>query len=430
MRILVFGLALLSFLWSTAISQTAAEMKAAGDAERAATAAYHSKAYSEFLRQMEIADDNRPNHPRLIYNLAVAFALNGRTDDALRSLGRLTKMGLAYEFEKVDDFSSLRENDAFRKVVGASAANRQPLNASARVLELRDKTMIAESVAFDTKSKQHFVGSIQKRKIVSVDSNGTENDLSSPSDGLFAVLGMKVDTRRGVLWVASSAVPQMSGFSADDKGKSGVFKYDLRTRKLLLKYLLPEGEQHMLGDLWIDTHGNVFATDSVSPNIYRIDSVKDQIELFITSDVFASLQGITRGSNKNEIFVADYAKGFFRIDLTTKAITQLKPDANVTLLGTDGLYFYDGRLIAIQNGLMPNRVAAFTISGDRVTNTTVLEANHADFLEPTLGYIHGDDLVYVANSQWPLVNEKAELQTEKLRNPVILRLNLKKALAK
>lgn len=430
MRNLVFGLTLLVFLASTLIGQTSAEMKAAGDAERAAAAAYRNKAFPEFLRQMEIANGNRPNHPRLIYNLGIAFALNGRTDDALTSLERLTKMGLAYAFEKNEDLKTIRDSERFNKIVAAATANLQPINASKRALELRDKTMIAESVAFDEISKEHIVGSIHQRKIVSVDSKGIETDLLSRSDGLFAVLGMKVDARRGVLWVASSAVPQMSGFTESDKGRSGIFEYDLRKRKLLRKYLLPEGEQHMLGDVWIAPSGDVYATDSVSPNIFRVDAGKNEIGLFLSSDLFASLQGITEGSRPNEIYVADYAKGFFRIDLATKTITQLKPDANVTLLGTDGLYFHSGKLIAIQNGITPNRVAAFTIVGDRVTNTTVLEANHADFLEPTLGYLDGNDLVYVANSQWPLVNEKAELQTEKLRNPIILRLNLKKALAK
>ncbi|MEO5859492.1 MAG: hypothetical protein ABIR33_11140 [Pyrinomonadaceae bacterium] len=430
MRVLVFGLTLLVFLGSDSFGQTAAEMKAGGDAERAAIAAYRAKAYPNFLKQMEVANRNRPNHPRLIYNLALAFALNGRTDDAILSLRRLTKMGIGYTFDKDEDLRPLRADERFEKIVAAAAANLQPINASTRALELRDKRAIAESVAYDARLKQHFVGSIHKRKIVSVDSKGAESDLSSTSDGLFAALGMKVDESRGFLWVASSAVPQMSGFSAADKGKSGVFKYDIRTRKLLRKYLLPEGEQHMLGDVWIDRSGNVFATDSVFPNIYRIDPARGDLELFIASDLFASLQGITGGANRNDIFVADYAKGFFRIDVSTKTITQLKPDVNVTLLGTDGLYFYGGKLIAIQNGITPNRVAAFTLAGHRVTNTTVLETNHADFLEPTLGYIDGDDLVYVANSQWPLVNENAELQTEKLRNPVILRLNLKKALAK
>lgn len=425
MRIIAFSITLLTFL-SISFGQTAAEMRAAGDAERAANAAYRAKDFSLFLKQMETANRNRPNHPRLIYNLGVAYAINGRNDEALTSLDRLTKMGLAYAFDKDEDLASLRDDERFQKIAGASAVNRTPINASTRLLELHDKTMIAESVAYDRKTNQHFIGSIHKRKIVSVDSKGVEKEFSSPSDGLYAVLGMKVDARRGILWAATSAVPQMSRFAEADKGRSAIFKYDLRSRKLLQKFPVRDSGEHMLGDVWIDRTGNVYATDSVSPNIYRIDAAKNTMEVFITSDLFASLQGITEGSRPNEIYVADYAKGFFRIDLTTKAITQLKPDANVTLLGTDGLYFHNGKLIAIQNGINPNRVAAFTLNGDRVTDTTVLEANHADFLEPTLGFIDGKDLVYIANSQWPLVSEKAELQTEKLRNPLVLRVSLER----
>ena len=426
MRILVFSIGIFFFVGSTSLGQTAAEMKVAGEAERAATAGYRAKDYPQFLLQMETANRNRPNHPRLIYNLGTAYALNGRVEDALASFERLTKMGLAYRFDKDEDLVSLNSNARFKEIVAASTANLRPVNASTKVLELRDKTMIAESVAFDPGSKQFFVGSIHKRKIVSVDANGVEREFSSPVDGLYAVLGMKVDAKRGVLWVAGSAIPQMTGFREADKGRAAIFKYELRTRKLLQRFHTPEGEQHMLGDVWIDRSGNVYATDSVAPNIFRIDATKNEIELFLSSDRFASLQGITEGSKPNEIYVADYAKGFFRVDLSTKALVQLKPDANVTLLGTDGLYSHRSKLVAIQNGINPNRVAAFTVEGDRVTATTVLEANHADFLEPTLGAIIGGDFYYVANSQWPFVNEKAELQTAKLRNPVILKLSLRK----
>ena len=425
MRILVFSVAIFVSLVATSLGQTASEMKTAGDAERAANSAYRAKNFLLFLQQMETANRNRLNHPRLIYNLGVAYAINGRTDEALASLDRLTKMGLAYAFEKDEDLASLHDDERFKKIVAASTANRTPINASTRVLELHDKTMIAESVAFDPKTKQHFIGSILKRKILSVDSKGVESDFSSASDGLYAVYGMKVDAKRCVLWVASSAVPPMIGFTEADKGRAAIFKYDLRSRKLLQKFTTPAGEQHVLGDLWIDSAGNVYATDSISPNIYRIDAAKNTMELFITSDLFASIQGITEGNKPNNIYVADYAKGFFRIDLATKAITQLKPDANVTLLGTDGLYFHKGKLIAIQNGINPNRVAAYTIDGDRVTATTVLEANHTAFPEPTLGYVDGDELVYVVNSPEPQGNEKAG-QTDKLRNPLVLRVSLKR----
>ena len=408
-----------------AFSQTALEMKVAGEAERAAVAAYRAKDYAEFLKQIEVANANRPNHSRLIYNRAIAYALNGRRSDALASLERLTKMGLAFAFDKSEDLQDLRGEERFKAIIAASADNLKPVGVSTRALQLTDKAMIAESVAYDKKSKTFYVGSIHQRKIVAVDAKGVEKEFSSQDDGLFAVLGMKVDVKRGVLWAATSAIPQMRGFKEADKGRSGVYKYDLKTKKLLGKHMLPSVEQHMLGDLWIDARGNVYATDSLSPNIYRIDAKKDSIEPFITSDLFASLQGITAGANANEIYVADYAKGIFRIDLSSKAIAHLTPDANVTLLGIDGLYFHRGRLIAIQNGITPNRVAAFAVEGDRIASTSVLEANHPDFLEPTLGLINGDEFYFVANSQWPLVNEKAELQTEKLREPVILKLKLK-----
>lgn len=425
MRILV-SLLSLGLLTVIVPAQTATEMKAAGDAERAATAAYRSKDHPVFLQQIEIANRNRPNHPRIIHNLAIAYALNGRADDALASLERLAAMGLGYAFDKNDDLASLRESERFADVVAKVATNLKPVNASTKAAEFKDKTVIGESVALDARSNTCYLGSVHQRKIVSVDPNGIEKDFSSLSDGLYAVLGIKIDQKRGLLWAATSAVPQMKGFADLDKGRSGVFKYDLKSRKLLNKYLLPSGEQHTLGDVWIDDSGNVFATDSVSPIIYRIDAKKDTIEPFLTSDLFASLQGITAGAKANEIYVADYSKGIFRIDVNAKAITQFKPDANITLLGIDGLYFHGGKLIAIQNGVNPNRVVSFEITGDRITKMNVLEANHPDFFEPTLGVFNGDDFYYVANSQWPLVNEKAELQTEKLRNPIILKLKLKK----
>lgn len=422
---------LIPFIYaSVAVSQTSDEMRTATAAERAATAAYRAKDHAEFLSQMEVANKARPNHPRLIYNQAVAYALNGRTNEALASLDRLTKMGLAFDLEKDEALKSLAADDRFKKVLIANAGNRAPKNVSTRAFEIADKTLIAESVAYDPKSRAFFVGSVHRRKIVRVDAKGSTRDFSLESDGLWSVLGMKIDTLRGHLWAATAAFPQMHGFAADDKGRSGIFKYDLRSGKLLKEYLLPAGENHVLGDLVIDAAGNVLATDSVSPNIYRVDTAKDEIAVLLSSDLFVSLQGIAFGFDENELFVADYSKGIFRIDLRTKRIQQMKPDENATLLGIDGLYYYRGRLIAIQNGVSPHRVAEFRLNGERIDSQRVIEANHADFMEPTLGVLVKDDFYFVANSQWPLVNEKAELQTEKLRDPIVLRIDLKKQLLK
>jgi len=127
------------------------------------------------------------------------------------------------------------------------------------------------------------------------------------------------------------------------------------------------------------------------------------------------------------MYVADYSKGIFRIDIRTKEIVQLKPAPTVTLLGIDGMYYFDGYLIAIQNGVNPNRVVSLEVRGDTIPSFKTLEATHPDYMEPTLGVLIGSELHYIANSQWPLVDEKAELSLNKLRSPVVLKLDLKKA---
>ncbi|MEQ1644731.1 MAG: hypothetical protein ABL959_14880 [Pyrinomonadaceae bacterium] len=412
----------------SALAQTPEEMAKARQAEQSAIKAYQAKNYVEFLAQMKLANAARPNHPRLIYNLASAYATAGESEPVYKSLARLANMGLFFDIAKDADFAMFVGSGRFKAIEAKFADNKKAVNNSTRAFSLDDKTLISEGLAYNAKTETFYVGSVHQRKIVAV-KNGVAADFSSPADGLWSGLGMRVDIARGWLWVCTAAFPQMRGFDAKDKGKSGIFKYDLRTGKLAKKYILPDGN-HALGDVLIGREGAIFATDSVSPVIYTIDPKRDQLEEFVRSDNFASLQGLAFSNGDREMFVADYSKGIFRIDMATKQIVQQTAGVNVTLLGIDGLYDYRGKLIAIQNGVTPHRVVSFSISGDRIDEFKTLEANHADFMEPTLGMLIGDDFYYVANSQWPLVNEKAELTRDKLRQPVVLRLDAKKALVK
>jgi sugar lactone lactonase YvrE len=300
------------------------------------------------------------------------------------------------------------------------------MNRAQKSTSVDDKTLIAESAAYNPETRTYYIGSVHQRKIVAIDKNGTQTDFSKASDGLWSVLGVRVDAKRGFLWACTTAFPQMKGFETADKGRSGVFKYDLATGKLIRKYLLPTGEDHALGDLILDRDGNVYATDSKAPAIYRIAVKSDSIEEFLRSRNFSSLQGLAFDHSGAELFVADYSKGIFRVNLASKEITQQKPASDITLLGIDGLYFHRGSLIAIQNGVTPNRVLRLNVDKDRISTQEILEANHPDFDEPTLGVLIDDDLHFIANSQWGNVNEKAELVMDKLRPPVVLKINLKK----
>ena len=65
----------------------------------------------------------------------------------------------------------------------------------------------------------------------------------------------------------------------------------------------------------------------------------------------------------------------------------------------------------MQNGTSPQRVVRFSLGKDnlRLTQAETLEANHADFNEPTLGVLAGEDFYFIANSQCEMVNEKGEV---------------------
>lgn len=408
-------------------AQTAVEMRESVKFERQAAADYKAKDYAKFLENMKRANDLRPNHARLLYNLADAYALNGKTDEALAVLEQLAKMDLFFAVEKDDDFKSLFDLPRFKTIQNEFALNQKALNASEKAFTIPNKDLITEGIAYDSSSKRFFVSSIYKRKIVTIDANGKVADFSLESDGLWSVSGMRVDDARKILWVTTTAFPQMQGFQKADEGKSGVFKYDLRSGKLLKKYLLSnETAKHALGDLIIAKNGDVFASDSVSPNIYRIESKKDELEVFVTSENFASLQGLAFSADEKLLFAADYSKGIFRIGMNDKKILQIGMDANTNPIGIDGIYFHRGNLIAIQNGFRPHRVARFFLNKDfsAVTKSETLEANHADFNEPTLGVKVGNDFYYIANSQWALTNENGTLAEDKLKEPVILRLKL------
>lgn len=410
-----------------ATAQTSAELNESAKLERQATEDYKAKNYAKFLENIKRAAELRPNHPRLIYTLADAYALNDKPDEALAILERLAAMDLFFAIEKDDDFKSLFDSPRFKKIQAEFAENQKAFNRSEKAFTISQKNLITESVAYDAAAKRFFVSSIHKRKIVAIDAEGKVSDFSLESDGLWSVSGIRVDEKRKILWAATTAFPQMENFQKADDGKSGVFKYDLKTGKLLKKYLLSnETAKHALGDLIVAKNGDVYASDSVSPNIYRIANGKDELEIFLTSDNFNSLQGLAFSPDEKILFAADYSRGVFRIEMKDKKITQIKPDANTNPIAIDGLYFHRGNLIAIQNGFRPNRIARFVLSKDfsQITKSETLEANHADFNEPTLGVIVGDDFYFIANSQWNLINENGKLAEDKLKEPVILRLKL------
>jgi len=393
-----------------------------------AAAAYKAKDYTAAIESFKKAAEIIPDHPTVIYNLACMYALAGKKSEALSELSKVAEMGVIVPAEKDNDLDSIKDTPEFKLILKRFETSKAPVINSSAGFTIHEKGLITEGLAYDPAEETFYVSSVHKRKILSVNKAGEVNTFASEQDGLFSVLGMAVDAKRRHLWVTSTAFPQMVNFKKEEDGTSAVLKFDLRTKKLLKKYVLTNaGKKHALGDLTVQSNGDVFTTDSLSPAVYVIHPQKDEIELFLEDPGFGSPQGLAFSNDEQHLFMADYSTGLFDIDVKTKHVAHLAPLAGATLLGIDGLYFYKDSLIGVQNGVTPQRVVRVALSQDlkRAARLEVIEANNPVFLEPTLGVIVKDTFYFIANSQWPLVDENGKLAAEdKLQEPVVLKIKL------
>jgi DNA-binding beta-propeller fold protein YncE len=401
-----------------------------------AISAYNQHDYGAYLRTVREIDALRPNHPRAVYMLAGAYALNGDEAKALAALNRLAGMGLVAEPEEDDDFASIRDSDAFAAVLGRFAANARPVGRSERAFTVPGQgDFIPEGVAYDPVSGNYYVGSVYKRAIVEVRPEEARSfGAWERGDGLWSVFALRVDPVRRVLWACSSAIEQTRWVNEDEIGYAGVFEYDLTSRLLVKRFVLSNARaKHLLGDMALSRAGEVYVTDSAEGSIYRVGGAGGVFERWLESERFSSPQGIAFTDDERHLFVADYSYGVFRIDTRNRELRLLPTPHDLTALGIDGLAYYKNSLIAIQNGVRPHRVVRLALSGndDRIVDWEVLEANHPDFDEPTLGVVvpgprrNTASFCYVANSHWGAFDRNGKLREDAdLSPPVILKLDL------
>jgi len=403
--------------------------KVAQEAYAQGMVSYEAKDYTASLEHFEQALDLRPNHPGIMYNVAAMSALTGKSENATGILNKIADMNVRFPAEKDPDFAALRGSKAFARVIQRFDSLERPIGNPTVAFTLPEKDLVTESVAFDPKTNAFFVSSIHKRKIVARSSDGKTSDFVRPGqDGLWAVFAMKADMKRRSLYVSSSAMEEMTDFKMEEKGLAGIFQYDIDLGTLTRHYVLSNDKaQHVLGDLVVSTNGDIFATDSRYNAVYRFSPAKPAPEEFIAPGKFASLQGITFSDDEEWLFVADYSQGLFRIDMGTRTVDRIAHADTICTLGIDGLYFYQGWLVAIQNGVRPHRVVSLALNEkyDAITEATILAANHPRMEDPTLGTIVGDEFYFIANSQWGSFDGQGNiLPSDNLQEPTILKLKL------
>jgi len=381
---------------------TAAE-KSHLDFQAEARAAYAVRDYATAQSATVAALGLRPDSPRYLHNLAALQALGGDTPGALASLRRLAALGLAPPVERDPDFATLQGTPAFRAVSQQLAANREPLGQTDIVAELPGHKGLIEGIAFRDRTGDVFFGDAHLRGIWRRDRTGKVTRFSGEDEDLLGIFGLALDEPRRELWAAMTAVPEMTGFSKEMKGQAGLAVFSLVTGELLRVVDVPDdNREHGLGDLTVAPDGTVYATDTRAPIIWKLAPGAEVLEPLLEFPGFGSLQGIIL--QERFLIVSDFANGLFRVDLTTTSVTPLATPAETTLVGLDGLVPAPGGLVAVQNGVTPQRVlyVALTPERDRITGVNVLARclPHLDDLA-LIALVHGRPTV-IAGAGWEL----------------------------
>lgn len=354
-----------------------------------------------FIKQANIY---RENHPGLIYARASAYCLNGFTDSSMNDLQLLSEMGLYFTPQKDSDFVKLWKYRRFKNIVSSFEKNNDPFGNGTPLFELDKNDRIIEGITFDKRSKSYYLSNVTRGGLVLLDSSMIISEFPLPdSINYFSLLGLTADSNNNCLWIAASALKQSVNAASGKTGISALVKFELETKTFEVVFNTSgSGENHSFNDICIGDSGFVYITDSRSNSIYRFDPNVNDYEIFINPGIFVSLQGIAFDYEKNQIFTADYSLGISRINIKTKSVTFLNPPAKNTLLGIDGLYITGNNLVAVQNGVKPNKVMKITLNNDHssIDSVTIVNSNLPFYDEPTLGFIRDGNFIYIANSQW------------------------------
>lgn len=386
----LLGLALHAAPTHTTLLREASALAKAGDQPAA-------------LAKLEAAAALRPDYPRIQINLSRFYTEAKRPADALAALQRLADMGVALNAAQDPAFASLRELPAFRSLATRLATPPAPIGA-VTAMPLEGVTGILESPLHDPTTGSWYFGDVRNRCIWNSAAKGVLVKFTSDTDELDGVFKVAFSPDRKSLWAATAAIGVMSGTPAKEGSPSALVSLDFATGRVLSRHAVPaDSRKHLLGDFIFAADGSLFATDSFSPVIWRLPPGGAALEPWLESDDFLNLQGLAFSADGKTLYVADYSNGLWRIDVATKQHHRLLAPPNATFFGLDGLYAIPSGLLAIQNGVNPQRVLHIQpAAGAQPSPTRTIAAGHAAMTDLALGTVEGSRFHFIADSGWAL----------------------------
>ena len=357
--------------------------------------AFQGEDWVAFITELEAAQTIRPYSLYVWRNRILARLLANRIDEAVTLAEKIAVRGLVMEFDGHPAFELLTDNPAFPSIAARMAENAASFGNVNTIVEISDRTLLPEALAYD-KNQIAYLGSVRSGKILSTPHNRSEPKIVAVAPGGV----FDIEARGDMLWVAVNNQLAYENRDAENafasvmaiNKKKGAFERDIRVQE----------EATLLGDIEIAKDGTIYASDSITPRLFRMLPDTDSLEVFVENPHFVNLQGIALDEQHNRLFVADYLTGLFVIDANTGTVNAIGNTIDAHLGGIDGLYLYKGDLIAIQNGTTPQRIIRIGLSDDglKAVRFDRLQQNLEGWNEPTHGAFIDEAFHYIATSNW------------------------------
>ena len=261
-----------------------------------------------------------------------------------------------------------------------------------------NESSVVEGMTYDPAAKNFYFGEDHNFRILRYTFSGKPAGyIDAAKDGMTAVLGMTVSTRTNQLWICGA-------IKEDTVQVQCVFQYNLKDGKLIRRYPDTSRKAKLFNDVAITGDGSVYVTETYTKSLYNIDSASGAAVLYMQNDFLQYPNGIK--ANGNILYIST-ARGITRLNTSDKSIA-LAPLENWVIVGNDGLYFYKGSLVGIQNVVFPPVVARYYLdsTGTKITRGETLAAGHPSFVIPTTGVIVDDVFYFMGNNNLKTKNEE------------------------
>jgi hypothetical protein len=325
-----------------------------------------------------------PDRPAALFLLASGYARLGDGQRAIALLKETVDSGEGFDPRDVDAFQPLQSEPQFRALVARARRLDPPVHTARVAFTVAETDLFPEGLAFDPGRRVFYMGSMHHKKIVMITEGGVVSDFVKPDVyGLSPVGGVKVDPTDHSLWAATDG-PEFVHIDAHGN--------------LLDRFATEDPGPHILNDLVLRGTNEIYLTDTTGHQVYRFDRERHTFAPLIFQRPLFYPNGITLSADGDLLFVAD-AVGVIRVDLRTGAARDVDRGRANTLAAVDGLYWYRGDLIGVQN-TGSYRVIRWGLSagGERVTFSKVLERGTPLVSDPTTGAIVGDTFYFIANT--------------------------------